>query len=536
MVMHFEYPIHLGIAYLFLIGYLWSRCFRALNLPGAVGIIVSGFIFSHFIQSDLLQGRDHLQSLAFFLVLLTAGFEISMDELKLETFVFALFPVTLELVGISGYAVGVLEYGWIEGLVLGTTLCCLGDGLVIPKMVELKNDVSFQKLGLPRLVFTWAPLEASYVLTLFGIIQGLAEPAEQEGQGSIVNLVFANIVRLVATLGFGSLMGWVAAYVVVLRRQGPEGWTVSMVFRTLQRVLRREDQERPPEPEEDPQGPTEATGEDLFFSGSNVEAYLLILCVALAGFGLGASEGLTPVPMPFSAGSLFQPELLVIVIGASFAYFAGLYDDEKLEVYRQELLKEGMKEGSEELELLLEEFEERESTLEGVMQVVGGVWTFGQLVLFSMLGSKTDLGVFQQIFFVLPIMVVGKLCRLLGVVLATYGTIHRRTCGPEVHQCECVQVNQRTCWRDAQFCFLSTLPRATIQGALGPIPMRDRFFSSDPLSLERTQFIAASARLYVVIMAIFGSILLDRYGKQLSWNHEGEPSGDPASMSARRCQ
>lgn len=30
------------------------------------------------------------------------------------------------------------------------------------------------------------------------------------------------------------------------------------------------------------------------------EAYLLILCVALAGFGLGASEGLTPVPMPFS--------------------------------------------------------------------------------------------------------------------------------------------------------------------------------------------------------------------------------------------
>lgn len=26
--------------------------------------------------------------------------------------------------------------------------------------------------------------------------------------------------------------------------------------------------------------------------------------------------------------------------GASFAYFAGLYDDEKLEVYRQELLKE----------------------------------------------------------------------------------------------------------------------------------------------------------------------------------------------------
>ena len=74
--------------------------------------------------SEFFQGRDHLQSLAFFLVLLTAGFEISIKELKPSTFAFALVPVTLELVGITLWAVGGMGYSVIEGLVLGTTLCC----------------------------------------------------------------------------------------------------------------------------------------------------------------------------------------------------------------------------------------------------------------------------------------------------------------------------------------------------------------------------------------------------------------------------
>jgi len=571
MVTSVDYPIHLGLAYLFLGGYISSRFFRAVNLPGAVGIIVNGFIFSHFIQLDLLQGRDHLQSLAFFLVLLTAGFEISMDELRVVTFIFALVPVTLELLGITAFAVWVMHYTAIEGLVLGTTLCCLGDGLVIPKMVEFKNCEDFEDLRLPRLVFTWAPLEASYVLTLFGVIQGLAEPAEQE-TSSLSTLVTANVLRLVATLAFGACLGYMAARVITKER---DRWTVPKAKDVLAKIpvlhgyIPMESQESLVE-----SGSREETGDDLLFVGrqggaASVEAYLLILSVALLGFGLGATEGMTLIPMPFSAGSMFQPELLVIVIGACFSHFAERFDEEVAEELLEEDLEELKLEHSKQVDELnmkiekqihdapskKEEFERirnekrtildetlekdkeeamnvdwNPETVEGVMSVVGGVWIFGQLVLFSMLGSKTDVSVFQQIFAVLPIMIVGKTCRMLGVVAATYSTINFRVCESGTDRCNCKEVNLETWRSDALFCFLSTLPRATIQGALGPIPVRDRFFHSDQFRGERTQFIAAAARLYVVFMAVVGSILLDRYGVRELQKVSAVTNG------AKRCQ
>jgi len=317
-------------------------------------------------------------------------------------------------------------------------------------------------------------------------------------------------------------------------------------------------------------GSREETGDDLLFVGrqggaASVEAYLLILSVALLGFGLGATEGMTLIPMPFSAGSMFQPELLVIVIGACFSHFAERFDEEVAEELLEEDLEELKLEHSKQVDELKmkfekqihdapskkEEFErDRKSldetlekalkeeakidrnpyTVEGVMSVVGGVWIFGQLVLFSMLGSKTDVSVFQQIFAVLPIMIVGKTCRMLGVVAATYSTINFRVCESGTDRCKCKEVNLETWKNDALFCFLSTLPRATIQGALGPIPVRDRFFHSDQFRGERTQFIAAAARLYVVFMAVVGSILLDRYGVRALQKVSAVTNG------AKRCQ
>ena len=78
---------------------------------------------------------------------------------------------------------------------LGTILVAIGDGLVIPKMKEFGflfkgrpgcNALQWGKLcvfagsfiiqtdrhPLPRLMFTWAPLEASFALCLFGVLSG----------------------------------------------------------------------------------------------------------------------------------------------------------------------------------------------------------------------------------------------------------------------------------------------------------------------------------------------------------------------------
>eukprot|EP00930_Biecheleria_cincta_P094457 TRINITY_DN8557_c0_g1_i3.p1 TRINITY_DN8557_c0_g1~~TRINITY_DN8557_c0_g1_i3.p1 ORF type:complete len:289 (-),score=51.36 TRINITY_DN8557_c0_g1_i3:185-1051(-) len=123
---HAAYPLHLALAYLFAIGYGLRTLFVSFRLPGAVGVILSGYVLSHFMQDDVLLARDHLQQLSFFLVLLTAGFEISINDLKPYMLIPGILPSLLECVGLATYAVWILEYSLVEAGVLASCLMALG--------------------------------------------------------------------------------------------------------------------------------------------------------------------------------------------------------------------------------------------------------------------------------------------------------------------------------------------------------------------------------------------------------------------------
>jgi hypothetical protein len=171
--------------------------------------------------------------------------------------------------------------------------------------------------------------------------------------------------------------------------------------------------------------------------------------------------------MGFSPGSMFQPELLVIVTGSCFASYT-----------EPRLLHE----------------------VEGIL---GGVWVFGQLILFSMLGSRTTPEIMTQLYRVLPVMLVGLSFRFAGVFFGMTLTMKAR--GRKSNEL----------LPDVAFCFLSTLPRATIQGALGAVPVTQRFFKRFPHRLLAQEFIFIAARLYIVSMSIVGMILLNAFGPRM---------------------
>jgi len=436
MVFAAEYPVQLGIAYLLVVGYLLRTLFVAVRLPAAVGVILSGFIFSYFFQAEILFARDLLQQLAFFLVLLTAGLEITLQDLKPYMFVVACLPASMEILAIATFAKYVKGWALVEGLVMGTVLTAIGDGLVIPKMKEFW--VKFRSHPLPRLVFCWAPLEASFCLTLFGILAGASAPADAP-EVSMAMIVGANLLRIVATLSAGALIGYTSGYVIPKRQE--------LTFRGHQ-----------------------------VFSGSSVEAFLMVLSIALIAFGLGAEEkGRAAVPMPMCGGSLFQPELLVILTGTFFSAAASSHVKHEVE------------------------------------GILGGVWIFGQLILFSMLGSKTDPTILPRVGQVLPIMACGYCARFIGVSIAILTTVKQRGC-----DCPgCVQSRRDSARHDILFCFLSTIPRATIQGALGAVPMTQHFFQHLDAKHEAQEFIFTAARLYIICSSIVGMILLNTIGPHL---------------------
>jgi hypothetical protein len=119
---------------------------------------------------------------------------------------------------------------------------------------------------------------------------------------------------------------------------------------------------------------------------------------------------------------------------------------------------------------------------------------------------------------ILPCMLVGLVCRGLGIVVGLYVTRRRRApATADESRCEVVfQANRRSLLFDAGFCFLAMLPRASIQGALAGEPVRRGFFSDAGAQGQMaTELIFNGGRVYIFVMAVCGSILLDLLGPRL---------------------
>lgn len=430
--MHTAYPVHLGIAYIFLVGYLVRTLFVSLRLPASIGVLISGIVFSHFFQDDLQNARASLQEIAFFTILLEAGLDLTLQDLQPYIFVLAWLPWACEVAAVTAYGMFALDFSKKEALVLGTILSTLGPGLVMPKMKEFATVC--KRHPLPRLVFTWAPLEGSMALIFFGFMLGLVAPNQPFIASQYIStLILANMLRVVATVGMGCVVGSVS------------GWLIS-------RRMRLRVKGRP------------------IFIGLPVETFLMTLAAALFAFGLGASHhGRIFIPWPFgiAPGSLFQSEPLVVAMGTTFSIVVDRH------------------------------------TLQDVESILGGLWVFGQLVLFTMIGCGTDLSILGEMRSVLPVMGLGLAVRLVGVFIAVFGTRKARGC------------EMQSYWsttKDATFCFLATIPRATLQAALGAVPLSARFFHEDPGRKAVGQFIFTAAKVYIICMSIVGQTLLNWFG------------------------
>lgn len=326
---------------------------------------------------------------------------------------------------------------------------------MIPKMKEF--SVLHKQHPMPYLMLCWAPVEASYALTLFGVFTAVSAPATMPSL-NIVLLLASTMIRIAATVVAGAALGYAAWFLIDKRRE-------ATLF-----------------------------GHQVF-TNQPVEAFLMLLAVALCAYGLGSNtKGRPTLPLFFGCGSLFQPELMVIVTGSTFAMCCERYNSQNL--------------------------------LAQVEQIMGGVWVFAQLILFAMLGSKTSPSIFPTLVTVLPIMAVGLLARFAGVLLSVRATTaQRRTENQGLGQA----------LADACFCFLSVLPRATIQGALGAVPVNQRFFQDEAREdrSEARHLIFTAARLYIFCMSIFGMFLLNTFGPMLLEASEERPPEEEAFIHDR---
>jgi len=542
------YSLELGIAYFLIAGHLARQLFTAMKLPGAVAILITGFAGSTFMQHELLASRNYIQGLAFFVILVRAGTEVDLRQAAdLPLLMVIILPAMLEMTAIALYAMFVYDYEALEAYVLGCILFCLGDGLVVPKICQFAK--LFPGHPLVKSMMVWVPLEATLALTVFGILQGIAQPGMEDVSAEL--LAGATILQLTCTTLIGALLGISMGFLARIRHKillpsrakllarlprlsvsGGLDWRITnepmpTIFEEATggqplptfEVTRdwtssgrafdcgasgQSDEDHPhslrqvsqssfhseasiAQSEASSHGskekrPKESEAElaDLqeyiqrpLFSNCKAETLILLLGSCLVAKGLG-EEGGAPIGF-IKHFNLFQPELFVILTACGFKYGAG-----------HELIHD-------------------------IHTNLDHVWVFGSLVLFSMIGSKTDLAVFSKLSQVLPLFAVGALTRFLSIVAVMSITLPMRSC-----RCKnCYPVSKSLILAESTFCFLCTIARASIQGAIGGVPLTRAFFSETSGNKAVRIFIADAAKLAIIFYALIGSVLLEVFGPRL---------------------
>lgn len=123
-----------------------------------------------------------------------------------------------------------------------------------------------------------------------------------------------------------------------------------------------------------------------------------------------------------------------------------------------------------------------------ISEKMNKVWIFAEILLFLLIGAQVDTSVALKAGFVGIILVgVGLIFRSIGVIMATIGSN--------------LNIKERL------FCIISYLPKATVQAAIGAVPLSK--------GVESGELILAIAVLAIIITAPLGSIGIRISGPKL---------------------
>lgn len=123
------------------------------------------------------------------------------------------------------------------------------------------------------------------------------------------------------------------------------------------------------------------------------------------------------------------------------------------------------------------------------------IWVFAEILLFVMVGSQVDISVaLDSGLDGLTIIFIGLIARSLGVIFSTLGT--------------------NLSWRERLFCIISYTPKATVQAAIGSVPLS--------LGVKSGDVILAVAVLSILITAPLGAIGIRASAHKLLDGGKGE--------------
>jgi len=376
-------------------GWLSGKLFSKVGLPNVVGMlfwgICIGVLWISSIPLVLFQLEHFLKTLALIVILLRAGLAIHKRALKdvgKAALLMSFLPCLMEGVVLTFVIMYFFGFEFFIAGLAGFMLAAVSPAIVVPSMLEMKENGSSANEKLSTLILTGSSLDDVLAITMFSIFLAMAAGVETGIRGSLAYIPVSILLGILPGIALGFIMVW--------------------LFQNILKKLR-------------------ATEKIII---------LLMVCLLLV-----------------ELGSLLNSAafLGIILIG-----FILLHKEEK--------------------------------TAHEMSKKLSGLWVLSEIILFVLIGISVDLQVAYSAGLIsLLVISIGLLFRAIGVYIAT--------------------IPSNLTIKERKFCMIAYIPKATVQAALGGIPLA--------MGITGGKIILAIAALSIVFTAPIGAIGIKIYKKKL---------------------
>ncbi|MBR4445304.1 MAG: cation:proton antiporter [Solobacterium sp.] len=204
----------LSFALIFIVGMLAGRLCSKAKLPPLMGMLITGIVIGpsvlNLLDTSLLAISADLRRIALIIILLRAGLNLRLDDLKKvgrSAILMCFVPACFEIAGMLLAAPVVFGLSLLDSLILGTVIAAVSPAVIVPHMLKIMDEGYGVKQGIPQMILAGASADDVFVIVLFTSFTGIAA-----GQ----NFEIAGLMRIPGSILLGIAAGAALGYVLHL--------------------------------------------------------------------------------------------------------------------------------------------------------------------------------------------------------------------------------------------------------------------------------------------------------------------------------
>jgi NhaP-type Na+/H+ or K+/H+ antiporter len=181
-----------------------------LRLPGLLGMLLVGILMGpsglNIMSPEMMRVSADFREIALIIILLRAGLGLDWDVLKKvgrPALGLSFIPGVLEGVTVMLVSIVVFDFSPVQGGILGFIIAAVSPAVVVPAMLELKEERRGEDKNIPTLVLAGASLDDIVAITIFTSFLGLYGGMDINLAGQLLQIP----ISIFTGIGVGYLVG-----------------------------------------------------------------------------------------------------------------------------------------------------------------------------------------------------------------------------------------------------------------------------------------------------------------------------------------